>query len=46
MPDRKQDCVRLHFNMTKAMGKATCQAMCKKCGKEVQGLVTRIIKII
>jgi len=37
MSSRKQDCVWLYFNKTKVVGKAGCQAMCKKRGKEMQG---------
>ena len=42
MSGRKQDCVWLYFDKIKVVGKAGCRATCKKCGKEMQGLVARM----
>jgi len=44
MSGRKQNGVWLYFDKTKVIGKAICQAMYKKCCKEMQGLVARIKK--
>ena len=42
MSGRKQDCVWLCFDKIEAAGKIRCWVKCKKCGKEMQGLVARI----
>ena len=42
MSGRKQDCVWLYFDKSKVVGKAGCRATCKKCGKEIQGLIVRM----
>jgi len=42
MSGRKQDCVWVYFDKIKVVGKAGCQATCKTCGKEIQGLVARM----
>ena len=44
--DRKQDCVLLYLDKIKVVGKAICRGICKKCGKEMQGVVSRIKKSI
>ena len=43
---RKHDCVcyTLSLIRPKVVGKAGCQAMSKKYGKEMMGLVTKILK--
>jgi len=46
MSGRKQGCVWLCFDKIKIVGKAGCWVTCKKCGKEMQGLVARLLKMI
>jgi len=42
MSGRKQNCVWSYFDKTKVVGKALCEAKCKKCGKQMQELAARI----
>ena len=42
MSGRKSDHVWIYFDTKKEVGKAGCRATCKKCGKEMQGLVARL----
>ena len=42
MSGRKSDHVWQYFETKNVAGKAGCRATCKKCGKEMQGLVARL----
>jgi len=42
MSRRNEDSVWLYFDQIKVVGKAGCRTTCKKCGKEMQGLVARM----
>ena len=44
MSGRKHDCVWFYFDKTKVVEKGGRWATCKKYGKEMQGLVARILK--
>ena len=42
MSGRRHDIIWLYFHKTKLPGKIGCRAKCKRCGKEIQGLVARM----
>jgi len=42
MPGRKLDSVWLYFDKVVDPGKTGCRAKCKECGKDMQGLVSRL----
>lgn len=42
MSGRKKDCVWLYFDKFTVHGKSGCKAKCKKCAKQMQGLVSRM----
>ena len=42
MSGRKSDSIWQYFETKRVAGKVGCRATCKKCGKEMQGLVARL----
>jgi len=42
MPGRKLDSVWLYFDKVVEAGKTGCTAKCTECGKDIQGLVSRL----